>query len=206
MEYKYAIQKDVTKLNLWCLDVIHDVQKIVKDYFTFDIRLIGSGEKRLVTQDENGVFDLDYDLIIQRDKKELLNNPKAIKQVFINAFNDAMRRRISNYNHVYDSTSVIRSNILLNNEISFSFDVALLVKADNDSYYRIINDKGTGNYIWNQVRGSKNYLERFQIIKQQGHWEDFKERYLYLKNFHYNRGDKVKSFSIFLETLNEFEQ
>ena len=34
--------------------------------------------------------------------------------------------------------------------------------------------------------------------------EDFKDRYLELKNMHLVRGDDVKSFSIFLETLNEF--
>ena len=34
----------------------------------------------------------------------------------------------------------------------------------------------------------------------------FKERYLELKNMHLRQQDDVKSFSIFLETLNEFYQ
>ena len=48
MAYRYPPQREVTKLNKWCLDIIHEVQYDLKDYFTFDIKLIGSGEKRLV--------------------------------------------------------------------------------------------------------------------------------------------------------------
>ena len=83
MAYTYAKQRDVTELNKWCLDIIHNVQRDLKEYFTFDIRLVGSGEKRLVTMDSNGLFDLDYNLIIQRDKQDLINNPKTIKNLFL---------------------------------------------------------------------------------------------------------------------------
>lgn len=72
MPYIFPPQKETTELNKWCLSIIHNVQRLLKDYFTFDIRLIGSGEKRLVTQNENECFDLDYNLIIQRDKQDLI--------------------------------------------------------------------------------------------------------------------------------------
>ena len=71
-------------------------------------------------------------------------------------------------------------------------------------FYRLINDKNTGRYIWNQVAHSKNYLGKFKALKERGYWMDFKRRYLELKNLHLKRQDGVKSFSIFLETLNEF--
>ena len=85
-----------------------------------------------------------------------------------------------------------------------SFDVAIYVEADNGYMYRLINDKNTGKYIWNQVPKSKNYEDKIQAIKENGEWEDFKARYLELKNTHLRRRDGVKSFSIFLEALNEF--
>ena len=205
MPFVYAKQKDITELNKWCLGIIHNVQHDLKEYFTFDIRLVGSGEKRLVTMDSNGLFDLDYNLIIQRDKQDLINNPKTIKNLFINAFKQELNEVVKGFNHVCDSTSVVKNKIIYDNRLQFKFDVAIMVKADNDSYYKLVNDKTTNNYIWNQVKDSKNYMERFLAIKHVGLFEKFKNRYLELKNIYSRRGDDVQSFSIFLETLNDFE-
>lgn len=66
-----------------------------RDYFTFDIRLIGSGDKRLVTQNSDESFDLDYNIILQRDKKGLLNNPKQIKNIFVSKFNKVLKEYVS---------------------------------------------------------------------------------------------------------------
>ena len=50
--YKFANPKKVKLLTKWCEEILHSVQNVVRDYFTFDIRLIGSGDKKLVTQKE----------------------------------------------------------------------------------------------------------------------------------------------------------
>ena len=86
--FDYAKPDDVRILTKECEEIIHYVQKYLKEYFTFDIRLIGSGDKKLVTKNgSNSSFDLDYNLIIQRDKKNLIDDPKKIKNLFQNAFN-----------------------------------------------------------------------------------------------------------------------
>ena len=72
--YKYANQSQVKELATWCQEILYAVQEEVRDYFTFDIRLIGSGDKRLVTQNAEQSFDLDYNIILQKDKKNLLDN------------------------------------------------------------------------------------------------------------------------------------
>ncbi len=202
--YHFAKQSEVKELNEWCMEILHQVQDEIRDYFTFDIRLIGSGEKRLVTQNNEESFDLDYNIILQRDKKGLLDNPQQIKNLFMNSFRDILSKEVTDYKHVSDSTSVITAKLIRNNTISFSFDVAIIVEGDDGFFYRLINDKISGRYIWNQVKHSANYFERFQQIKENGLWMQFKNRYLELKNMHLRRGDEVKSFSIFLETLNEF--
>ena len=209
MSYFYPKQKEVTELNKWCLSIIHKVQHLLKDYFTFDIRLIGSGEKRLVAQNENECFDLDYNLIIQRDKQDLISSPKAIKDLFTDAFNEVLNQNVKGRHKVRNSTSVLKDEIIEKDKLVFKFDVAILVKADDDCYYKIIADKNYNppRYLWNKVKDSKNYLDRFSIIKQQlKDFGVFKKRYLELKNMHLSRNDQVESFSIFLETLNEFEQ
>lgn len=202
--YHFAKQREVTELNQWCLDILYEMQDEVQEYFTFDIRLIGSGDKRLVTQNNEGSFDLDYNIILQKDKKGLLDNPKQIKDLFVARFNKVLKKHINGYFHACDSTSVVTVKIIRNNTISFYFDVAIIVEGDDGYFYRLIHDKNTNRYIWNRVKNSNNYFERFQQIKQSGKWRQFKERYLELKNMHLRRGEDIKSFSIFLETINEF--
>lgn len=204
MAYKFANQKQVRELTAWCMDILHEVQTEVKDYFTFDIRLIGSGDKRLVTQNNDEAFDLDYNIILQKDKKDLLDNPKQIKEIFVKRFQNVLQKYVSNYSHVCDSTSVITVKLVNKNKLNFSFDVAIIVEGDDDYFYKLINDKKTGRYIWNQVKQSANYMERFKAVKDSGQWSKFKQRYLQLKNMHLSRKEGIKSFSIFLETLNEF--
>lgn len=204
MAYRFANQSEVKELETWCMEILHTVQDEVREYFTFDIRLIGSGDKRLVTQNSDECFDLDYNIILQKDKKGLLDNPKQIKDIFVARFNKILKQYVSGYTHVSDSTSVVTVKIIRNNRLEFSFDVAIIVEGDDGYFYRLINDKNTGRYIWNQVANSKNYFAKFKAIKENGYWMEFKKRYLINKNRHLSYQDGVKSFSIFLETLNEF--
>jgi len=200
--FQYAKQSEVKELSKLCEEMLRKVQSKVKEYFTLEIRLIGSGAKKLVTQNtQDGAFDLDYNIILQRDKQNLLNNPQKIKQIFINAFNEiALEYR---FKYANDSTSVITVRLVTNNKLTFSFDVAIIVEDNNGTFHRITFDKSTSRYFWNEIKQSRDYLAKFQQIKSE-YWIEFKERYLELKNIHLKRGVHMKSFSVFLETLNEF--
>lgn len=203
MAYRFAEQKKVTELNKWCREILCDVQKEVAEYFTFDIRLIGSGDKRLVTQNSDESFDLDYNIILQKDKKGLLDDPRQIKNIFISSFDKVLKKYVNGYAHTSDSTSVVTVKVIQNKTIKFSFDVAIIVEGNDGYFYRLTNDKISGRYIWNRVKNSANYFEKYQKIKEKGLFPKFKQRYLDLKNMHLSKQDGVKSFSIFLETLNE---
>ena len=201
--YEYAKLSEVKQITMWCENIIHDVQNYLKDHFTFDIKLNGSGEKRLVMKNgKNDYFDLDYNLILQKDKKNLISNPQKIRQLFIDAFNHSAQ--VYGFDYANDSTSVITVQLIYCNQLNFSFDVAILVQDNDGKYYSIKYDKISNRYLWNEIKHSKNYMDKFRYIKENGQWMGFKERYKYLKNMHLSRNDKVKSFSIFLETLNEF--
>lgn len=84
--YRFANQQDVKELAKWCEEIIKEVQIEVKEYFTFSFNLIGSGGKKLVTQNEDESFDLDYNLILQKDKQGLIDYPKKIKDIIRGAF------------------------------------------------------------------------------------------------------------------------
>lgn len=200
--YQYAKQSEVKKVSEVCEKILRKVQNTVRDYFTFQFCLIGSGGKKLVTQNtQDGAFDLDYNIILQRDKQNLLNRPKEIKQLFVDAFNEIATEY--GFNYANDSTSVITVRLVKDQRLVFSFDVAVTVEDNKGAFHRVTFDKKTGHYFWNEVKHSKDYSEKFQWVRERD-WNGFKLKYLELKNMHLKRGDGVKSFSIFLEALNEF--
>lgn len=202
--YRFANQKDVKELAKWCESIIKNVQKEVKEYITFSFELIGSGGKKLVTQNDEQAFDLDYNLIVQKDKAGLIDYPRDLKNIVRNAFDRVLRENVEGYSGSKDSKSVISVVFTDGIKRTFSFDVAIYVEADNGYMYRLINDKNTNRYIWNQVPESRKYEGKLHAVKENGEWKNFKDRYLELKNMHLSRQDDVSSFSIFLETLNEF--
>ena len=202
--YQYVTNKQYrNQLRETCESIIKNVQKsFLRNYFTFQFKLIGSGETKLITQNgENGEFDLDYNLILQKDKQDLISNPKRIKDLFIQAFNDANKGL--GFKPANNSTSVITSKLVLNNKLHFSFDVAIICEGNNGNFYKLIYDKNTGRYLWNELKSSRNYEEKISILKQEHIWTQVKELYLNKKNMYLRRNEERNSFSIFLETINE---
>ena len=203
MKYTQANQKRVSQLNGWCRNIIGKVQKALKKYFTIDVQLIGSGEKRLVSQDENGNFDLDYNLFLQKNKKKIDFNKTNIKDIFKNAFSDAFKNEKNECTEIKDSTSVLQIKTDFNGKF-FKFDVAILHRNKEGNYCKLVKDGDS--YIWNEVPDTENINERYLKIKKIGKYNEFKEIYFKKKNDDENQKKGVKSFSLFLETLNEMEQ
>lgn len=193
-------KKELKELKLACEMIIKSVQKSwLSDYFTFQFNLIGSGMTNLITQ--NGEFDLDYNFILQRDKKELFSSPKRIKELFINAFNDVNPNL--GFKSVENSTSVITSKLVYQNKLYFSFDVAIICEGNNGNYLKIVQNKNTGQYYWNEIKSSRNYQTKVVRLKDLGVWNDVRELYLDKKNKYLMSQIKKDSFSVLLETLNE---
>lgn len=201
--YVFVSKENQNQLAKACEEIIIAVQKRVKDYFSFEFKLVGSGERKLITQNgADGSFDLDYNFILHKDKQDLFSYPDKIKDVFLRAFNEI--NPTYKFKCPNNSTSVITSRLILNDKLAFSFDVAILAEGNNGNFFKLVFDKTTGSYLWNEIPQTKDYFRRYQMIKETGHFEQFRQRYLELKNIHLSRNDGIKSFSIFLETLNEF--
>lgn len=202
--YHYIEDKEIrSELRVACEEIILNVQKsFLREYFTFEFKLIGSGESRLITQNgETGEFDLDYNFILQKDKKGLISNPREIKELFIEAF-DKVNPNLG-FKPANNSKSVITSRLVRNNRLYFSFDVAILCEGNNGNYYKIIYDKHSDRYLWNEVKSSRGYQDKMTALKRNGKWLEIKDVYLNKKNMYLCRNDERTSFSILLETLNE---
>ncbi len=197
--FEYVSQKESLPLRKACEEILIGVQREVSDYFTFQFYLIGSGEKRLVTKNDGGTFDLDYNLVLMRDKKGLLDNPKKIKDIFLCAFNKVAP--YLGFSFAENSTSVITSKCRLGN-VHFSFDCAIMYENNDGSYYKIVFDK-PDRYIWNEVKNTKDFDAKFHYLRSNNFFPRIKE--LYLKKKNSNRSGK-SSFSLLSETVNEIIQ
>lgn len=211
MAYSFATNLEVKQMKNSCAAVFYDVQDDVRDFFTFSFQLIGSGGKHLVTHDDNNPFDLDYNIIIQKDKQNLHNDPRRIKEIFYEAFRKSFKKHIRDFNSnayakLNNSTSVITLKSISLDQITFSFDVAIMQKNIDGSLERIIFDKNTGNYIWNIVKQSGNLYEKANTVKKNCDWNDVRNKYLELKNCYQSRNQDIKSFAIFAMVVNEFYQ
>ena len=74
--------------------ILREVQNVLKDKYRFSTRLVGSGAWGTMIEDENGEYDLDYQILLTKNskvyKENELGNPTQIKQDFISAFNKSL--------------------------------------------------------------------------------------------------------------------
>lgn len=201
--YHTVDQKICKELRIKCEEILKGVQDYISEYFTFQFYLIGSGERKLVTQNDNGYFDLDYNLVLMKDKKGLINNPKRIKDIFLDAFNKL--NPDLGFSFAQNSTSVITSKLIskINNEkIKFSFDCAIMCEGNSGSMYKIAFVK-PDRYLWNEIKDTKDFNAKYSFLVQNGRFKEIKDRYVYMKNLYLENGIKKSSYSILNEVVND---
>ncbi len=65
--YKYVDDLKIKKDKKMCRNILDELRKKLKEKgISSVIMLVGSGEKSVVTQNENEPYDLDYNLVIQK--------------------------------------------------------------------------------------------------------------------------------------------
>ncbi len=201
--YNYVSKKEIRDIREYCEDIIKKIQKSqLKEFFTFSFYLIGSGKTNLITiNGDNGTYDLDYNLILQKDKADLFSKPQKIKELFSKEFDK--ERNNFNIKKIENSSSVITLKF---KDKKANVDIAILRKNNNGNYSKIIYDKNKNRYIWNEIKCSKNYQDNINSIKQQMCWKEVRDKYLFKKNSYLRQNKNISSFSILLETINEVMQ
>lgn len=185
------------------IKIIHDVQDIVRPYFTFQPKPVGSSSRNMITYDRssNIGFDFDFDLVINNYNKY---NPAKIRHIIKNAMNQV----VSKYGYKYceDSTSVltIKKIDTRNSKILYSCDFALVQISNGRPQYIRFNKKNN-NYTW-EFQGSdfKNLDKKIAWLKHNKHWTELRKYYICKKNRD-NDPDK-HSRSILAESVNEMYQ
>lgn len=185
--------------------IIHEVQDIVRNDFTFQYRLVGSLSRNMITYDRksNIGYDFDFDFEINDDEENY--SPEEIRYIIRNAI-DYIAPKYG-YKCCEDSTRVltIKKVNTYTSRILHSCDFALVYNCGNGKQQYIRFNKKTGNYTWEyQGIGFKSLDQKIKWLKSNGYWTELRNYYLDKKNRN-NNPDK-HSRSIFAESINEMYQ
>ncbi len=144
--------------NARSLKIVRDVQKYLSQNYKINPRLVGSAKYNAVICDKNGVYDMDYQLILTNNCKCDKFDANKIRKDFLNAFN-----AIKNTNEkVENSTSVItvrvsndKGKFSAENEM-FSFDFAIIIENKEGSF--ITRRDVNNHYVWNELPSKNSYI------------------------------------------------
>lgn len=147
--------------------IIRDIQKYLKDKYTFTWRMVGSGAWGTMIEDKNGEYDLDYQILLTRNSKEYKSNklkyPTQIKNDFFNAF-DHVKKECEKFEN---STTAIT---LINKDGKpYHIDFVIIRLFPNPhEIIRRNNKRETPEYnefTWNELPDFNKAYERFNSLK-----------------------------------------
>ncbi len=204
-DFRYVTKAEAKPVKDELYAIIYEVQDLVRDYFTFQFKPVGSSSRNMITYDtrSNIGFDFDFDLEINDDDENY--TPAEIRHIIRNAIDRVAPRY--GYKHCEDSTRVltIKKVNIFTCRILHSCDFALVYnRRDGVKKYIRFNKKNNNYTLEYQGKGFKNLDSKIEWLKCNGNWEELQDYYIDKKNTN-NNPDK-HSRSIFAEAVNEMYQ
>lgn len=204
-DFVYVTKASAQPVKNELIQIIHEVQDLIEDYFTFQFRPVGSSSRNMITYDRksNIGFDFDFDLEINDDDENY--SPVQIRHIIQNTIDQVAPRY--GYKHCEDSTRVltIKKVNTFTSQIIHSCDLAIVHNCKNGRQQYIKFNKKNNNYIWEyQGKGFKNLDNKITWLKVNDYWGEFLDYYIDKKN--YNNNPNKHSRSIFVESINEMYQ
>lgn len=205
--YEYVKKSEYAPVRKELEQIINHVQVYMRKNYglTFQFRLIGSGQRHLVTRIKGGNrgYDFDYNLILTPPGDGYLYRAKIIKDEFMTAFKVALQG--TKYSFPQDSTSSITIKVYDKGKtkIAHRCDFAIVHYGSNegiDGYYFLRNHKPQQSYQFAFRSSNFDIDEKVQEIIADDGWPYIKEEYLLLKNI--NEGKVKHSFSLYAEAVN----
>lgn len=147
--------------------LLNDVQKILKDKYKFDKRLVGSGAWGTMIEDDKDEYDLDYQILRSKNsplykKNQDFPNPTIMKQNFISAFGKCLKDK----ENIENSTTAIT---LINKDGKPYHIDFVIIKAipENNLIIRRNNKKETpqhNEFTWNELPKWKDAYSYFRSL------------------------------------------
>ncbi len=204
-DFRYVSKNEAKEVKNNLLDIIHEVQDIVRDHFTFSYWFIGSSSRNMITYDANSNTGFDFDVNIQVNDDDEEYTPAEIKRIIRLAFDQVVLRY--GYDNCEDSTRVltIKFKDRFNSRILHSCDFAIVYNCKDGKQQYIRFNKEQRSYTWEyQPKGYLLLPAKIDWIKNNGLWNDLLNYYIEKKNNNLNP-DK-HSRAIFAESVAEICQ
>lgn len=184
------------------VEILHEVQNLVRQDFTFDFTPVGSYKRNMVTYDKNSKVGFDFDVNIEVNDDEEAFSPDEIRNILRNAINQVAPRY--GYSYCEDSTSVltIKKVNTSQSRIIHSCDLAIVYECSDGRQQYIRFNKKNNNYTW-EYRGKcfDGFSEKWEWLVRNGYKDDLLEYYIEKKN---NNDDPNKhSRSLLAESVKE---
>lgn len=207
--YQYVTRKQLSPVKKDLIQIIHSVQNLLYDDFTFQYYFIGSSKRNLVTYDANTNVGYDFDVDIQVNSTSENLSAKAIKMKIKGALDKVAIH--FGYDYAEDSTRVltIKFKDKENSRIVHSCDFAIVndyIDYDGSEGQQYIHfNKKKNIYLWEeQPKGYYLLDEKADWIKENDHWQEV--RTLYLDHKNRNNNPHKHSRSIYVETIHQICQ
>lgn len=125
-DFCYVSKKEAAPVKAELLDIIHEVQDIVRDDFTFQFTFIGSSSRNMITYDRKSNIGFDFDINIEVNDDDENYEPKEIRTIIRKALDKVARQY--GYDYCEDSTRVltIKKKDRSNSRIIHSCDFAIV--------------------------------------------------------------------------------
>lgn len=204
-DFCYVARKSVAPLKAELIEIINQVQDLVREKFTFQYTFVGSSSRNMITYDRNSNIGFDFDVNIEVNDDEENYSASEIK----NTIRSALDRIAPRYGYSYceDSTRVLTIKVIdySHSRIVHSCDFAIVNNYGNGKQQYIRYNKDTQTYTWEEQ--SKGYLylpEKIDWLKKKKLWNEFLDYYIEKKNK--NMDPDKHSRAIFAESVNEMCQ
>ncbi len=201
-DFKYVTPNEAKTVKKDLYQILHEVQDIVREYFTFSFTPVGSSSRNMITYDakSNIGFDFDFNIEVNDDDEEF--DPKEIRTILRNAIDRVAPRY--GYKYCEDSTRVltIKKVNTFSSRVIHSCDIAIVYNCKDGRQQYIHFNKRNNQYEWYyQGKGFVDLDKKIEWLKKKKLWGELRDYYIIKKN---NNDDTDKhSRSIFAEAVNE---
>lgn len=204
-DFQYVSEREAKEVKKVLLNIINEVQDIVREDFTFQYHLIGSASRNMITYDKKSNigydFDIDFCINVRRDEYE----PGEIRKIIRDALNQVACKY--GYGWCQDSTRVLTIKRVnpWSSKIEYSCDIAIVRDCKKGKKQYIRYNKNQQNYTWEfQPAGYQELPRKIEWLEKKDLWDELRDYYIYKKNK--NTNPDKKSRAIFTETVNEMCQ
>lgn len=203
--YEYVTRNEAKPYREEIEEIIHEVQNLIRNDFTFSYRFIGSSSRNMITFDSKTNKGFDFDVNIYVNDNEELFSAKEIKHIIKSAIDKVAMKK--GFKHCEDSTRVITIKKLSFQKpvIEYSCDFAIVNKYEDAKGFikeqYIHYQKEQNKYFWDNQTSGYHLEEKSEWIKENMLFNEVRNLYLNKKNN--NEILDKKSRALYAETIND---